>query len=469
MANVVMTGGGLCGLLTAMLLANDGHDVTVLERDAMEPPDDPDEAWTGWERRGVNQFRLGHFLLPRFREVADAELPDVVTALDAAGALRYNFIDALPAFVTGGHRDGDERFEAVTARRPVVEAAVAAVARATPRLTVRRGVGVEALLTGPGRLPGIPHVTGVRTAAGEDILADLVVDATGRRSPLPRWLTDAGARPAHEELDDCGFVYYGRHFRSPDGSLPPPFGPPLNPFGSISALTLPCDQGTWTVVLVASASDPAMRRLKDEQTWISVVRELPTVAHWLEGEPLDDIAVMAKIEDRYRRYVVDGSPVATGVVPVADSWACTNPSVGRGISMGLMHGVLLRDTLVKEGLDDPAGFALAYDAATVERLEPLYRDTLAGDRQRLGEMAAAIEGRPPPAVGDDERTKRILTIAAAAATDPDLLRATASIGTLITTPEEVFADSGLMERAMAAEVQAPVPGPSRERLLELVS
>ena len=38
-----------------------------------------------------------------------------------------------------------------------------------------------------------PHVTGVRTDRGE-VAADLVVDATGRPSPIDDWLTQAGAR-----------------------------------------------------------------------------------------------------------------------------------------------------------------------------------------------------------------------------------------------------------------------------------
>ena len=64
-------------------------------------------------------------------------------------------------------------------------------------------------------------MSGVVTDAGEELRADLVVDASGRRSQLPAWLAALGARTPYEELDDCGFVYYGRHFCSSDGSVPP--------------------------------------------------------------------------------------------------------------------------------------------------------------------------------------------------------------------------------------------------------
>ena len=67
MATIVVLGAGMNGLSLAMLLAQDGHDVTVLERDANEPVDDPEAAWNGWERRGVGQFRMLHFMLPRWR------------------------------------------------------------------------------------------------------------------------------------------------------------------------------------------------------------------------------------------------------------------------------------------------------------------------------------------------------------------------------------------------------------------
>ena len=103
---------------------------------------------------------------------------------------------------------------------------------------------------------------GVRTDAGDELLADLVVDAGGRRSTLPKLLADIGARAPIEEKEDCGFIYYGRHFRSPDGSVPPAFGPLLMPYDSLSILTLAADNGTWGVGIVTSAKDAALRGLQ---------------------------------------------------------------------------------------------------------------------------------------------------------------------------------------------------------------
>ena len=55
-------------------------------------------------------------------------VPEVLTELETRGALRVNALTCLPDEFTGGFRPGDERFETVTARRPVLEGAVAAVA-----------------------------------------------------------------------------------------------------------------------------------------------------------------------------------------------------------------------------------------------------------------------------------------------------------------------------------------------------
>ena len=140
MSDIVVLGAGLNGLTTAILLAREGHDVTVLERDPAEPVGGNEELWTSWERRGVNQFNQLHFMLARWTQTMAVELPDVIEELESRGGVRLNLVHLLPPAVTGGVRPGDERFETVTARRPVLEAALSNVAARTPGVTVRRGV-----------------------------------------------------------------------------------------------------------------------------------------------------------------------------------------------------------------------------------------------------------------------------------------------------------------------------------------
>jgi 2-polyprenyl-6-methoxyphenol hydroxylase-like FAD-dependent oxidoreductase len=471
MAEVVVTGGGMGGLITAMLLAEDGHAVTVLERDAAPAPDSPEEAWNDWERKGVNQFRMIHLFLPRFRMLVEQELPEVAAGLDAAGGLRFNFVADAPADLTGGLRPDDGQFEMLTGRRPVVEAVVAKAAASTPGVSVRRGTAVAGLLQGPDAAPGTPHVVGVVTDDGNELRADLVVDTTGRRSPLPRWLAGIGARPPAEQLEDSGFVYYGRYFRSADGSVPPGLGPLLQHHGSISTLTLPADNGSWGVGIIASAGDAPLRALRHVDRWETVIKSLPLVAHWLDGEPLGDgVDVMAKIEDRWRSFSPDGSPVATGVLTVGDAWACTNPSVGRGASLATMHAVGLRDLLREQGLDDPLALAARWHDVTESTVGPWYRETLQGDRFRLAEIEAVNRGEVyDPGDPAYELTK---ALEVAAGQDGDVLRAFARIAGVIEPAQAVFADPALVEKVVTLGADwrnAPSLAPSRSDLLGLVA
>jgi hypothetical protein len=288
---------------------------------------------------------------------------------------------------------------------------------------------------------------------------------------LPDWLAGIGARRPDEELEDVGFVYYGRHFRSADGSVPPMIGPAQIHWGTVSSITLPADNGTWAVVLVTGSKDTALRPLRETDRWTAVMRGLPLAAHWLDGTPLDDgVQVMARLEDRYRGFVVDGKPVATGVVAVADAWACSNPANGRGASIGLLHARTLRDQLRTVGLADPAAFAGAFHAATAETVEPWYRATLATDRHRIGEIVAGIRGDsydPPDPAYQLEKA-----LAAAFGQDPECTRANFDIAFVLRPPAKVFAAPGLRDKALrlgAGWRDQPPFGPTRAELLALVS
>jgi 2-polyprenyl-6-methoxyphenol hydroxylase-like FAD-dependent oxidoreductase len=469
MARITILGAGVCGLATGMLLARDGHDVAVLERDADPVPDTSDDAWEHWTRGGVAQFRQPHYLHPRVRHILDAELPDVRDGLLAAGALRFDTLRAgppsLPRFE---RRPEDEQFVGLTARRAILEHVIARAAAAEPRLEVRRGVDVSALVTrGPS---SIPHVIGIRTDTGEELRADLVVDATGRRSPLPRWLADAGAPPLHEEAEPSGFVYYTRYFRSKNRTGPEPRDRLLAPCGSLSILTLPADSGTWSVTLFGSSGDRPLTQLRDAARWTAVVAAFPMHAHWLDGEPITGVLPMAGILDRCRRLAPDGRPVATGLAVVADAWACTNPSLGRGIALGLFHATRLRDVIRTE-LADPHAFALAWDSVTEKELRPWYQATVAADRARLADIEAARTGteRPRPS---DPAAALALALARAMAHDADIFRAFMEIGGCLTSPRLVFARPGFVDRVVEVSGHheaMPPPGPTRAELLRLIA
>jgi 2-polyprenyl-6-methoxyphenol hydroxylase-like FAD-dependent oxidoreductase len=453
-----------------MMLARDGHRVTVLERDPAPVPEDPARAWEDWSRRGVAQFRQAHFLQPRGRAVLAVELPDVLDALEAAGGLRLDPLARLPASITDrAPRPGDERLVTTTARRPTLELVLARAAEEQDGVEVRRGVAVSALET--RRVGGRLHVTGTRDDAGRVLRADLVVDAMGRRSPLPKLIADAGGDPVHEEAEDSGFLYYTRYFRAADGRLPEARAPALSHLGSFSALTLPADAGMWSVTLYAATGDPALKRLREPSRWTALLRACPLHAHWLDGEPVTEVMAMGGAIARYRRFLGNGTGPMVGVVSVADAWACTNPSLGRGIALGLAHAALLR-AVVREHGENPARLVEAWDEATERELTPWYRATLAFDRAQLARIDAIRAGLEPPAPAPDDVAARVrAALPAAMGRDPDVFRAGLEISGCLALPEEVFARPGMAQRVLEAaggEVR-PLPGPSRAQVLELVA
>jgi len=461
MAEILVLGAGLTGLTTAMLLARDGHDVTVLERDPAEPPPGAEASWTAWDRAGVAQFRQLHLMLPRWREVMESELPGVLDALRAAGGLDHNALHHRPVAQTGGWQPGDERFALVTARRPVVEAAVATVAARCPGLRIRRGVGVTGLLTADGG--AVPRVVGVRTDSGH-VRADLVVDAGGRRSTVTRWVVDAGGRAPVDERADCGFVYYGRHYR---GEMPAGVDSALTHNDSVSLLTLPADNGTWGVGITTSSRDRALRELRHVRSWEAAMRCYPATAGWIDAEPITGVSVMAGIEDRQRQLVVDSVPVVTGLVAVGDAWACTNPSLGRGASIGALHACVLRDVVAKEGTADPDALALRFAAETASTVAPYVDSTLWFDRHRLAEIEADVAGVPYQP--EDPAWAMTRALAAGGREDPVVARALATIASMQATPGQVLGDPAVLER-VAGYLGRPhhPPGADRAELLSAV-
>ncbi len=470
MADIVILGGGPTGLATAILLAQKGLDTVVLDRDEA-PPHDPEEGWESWQRRSVGQFRLVHYVQPGGRALIEQHLPSVFTELEAIGAIRYNAAEAQARHLPdGAGTDLDlSRFETMTTcRRPLIEYAYAAAARQTPGVEVRYGCPASGLVTGTEVIPGVPHITGVRTKSGETIDARVVVDAAGRRSPLSGMIEAAGGRQPQEDAFEAGFVYNTQYYRG--ASLPEPRDDLLSAIGSISILTLPGDHGWWSVTLYHSPKDKLMRNVRDPKVFERVVRALPDHAHWADGTPQGECFSMANTANTTRRFVVDGVPSATGLVPVGDAWGFTNPSIGRGITLGLMHAVDIAPAIAEQ-VEDPARLAAEWKRRTDERAARWHASTVDFDRIRAPEVEAFLQGLPDPFDPSDPSVAGPRAFASASHYDPEVLQWFFEVVGCFSLPEEVMGRPGVFERVLDVALSTPPhtsQGPTRAELEDLL-
>ena len=470
MAKAVVIGAGPTGLSLAMLLAQRGIDVVVLDRDP-EPPATADEAWDSWERRSVTQFRQVHFLQPRGRAILEEHLPAVAEGMRAAGAVTYNMIQGFAELLPGGPGDLDySAFRTITTcRRPVLEHAFHSAAGATPLVEVRHGVTVAGLVAGPSVIEGVPHVVGVTTDAGDTITADVVLDASGRRTRVGELIAELGAPAPAEAAEELGFVYNTQFYRG--DALPELRGDLLGAAGSFSVLTMPGDHGHWSVTLYHSPQDKAMRRVRDPEVFDRVVRSLPLQAHWADGERVGDVATMASTANTRRTFVVDGVPVATGVLPVGDAWGFTNPSLGRGITLGLVHALDVAD-VVAAHLDDPSAMATEWERATAANAARWHDATVQYDRVRGPEVEAYRQGLPDPHDPNDMAVAGFRAFDSARHYDPQVLQWYGEQATCFTLADDLVAREGVFERVLDVALSNEpyvMPAPDRATLETLLT
>jgi len=317
--HTVVVGGGLAGLATALFLGRRGYQVTVVERDGHLPAGGSDAVFSAWPRPGVPQGGHPHNFLGRSVRILREEAPDVFDTLIARGAL------AIPLDLGEGPGDA-----VICARRPVFESIIRQAAQAEPTVAIRAGVAVTGILAQPGE---VPVVTGVVTSTGEAIRGDLVVDAAGRRSPIPGLLSTHSTRPTVTISQDCGLMYISRYYRLRAGRDYPKLDTPIMAvFGWARAMAFPADNGTFALLATITAQDPLRRTLCTEDGFGRFHAAVPTIAPWIHaGHPISRLRTMARLENRYRRLVGTDGPIVGGLVLLGDSALHTNPTAGRGV------------------------------------------------------------------------------------------------------------------------------------------
>lgn len=425
---VLLAGGGFAGLSGALFLARRGHTVTVVERDGAPPQGTPSDDVDGWLHPGAPQARQSHALLGRARRVLVDEAPDVVASLLARG------VHEIPVVVGAGTLDE----QMLLSRRLVAEAELRRIVAREAGVTVLDNdavVGLQVATAGT-----VPVVTGAHLRSGTRIDADLVVDASGRRSALTEWFAQAGLPEPVEERQDCGFFYLTRFYKvKPGREIPVSKIPASIALDYATVFALGADNDTFSLTVTLSVNDPYRKALRDPDRFEAFLHAVPHSAPWISvGMPISEISMMSRIENRRRRLTTSDGPIVGGIVAIGDAALHTNPTLGRGISMGLMHAQQLA-AVAHLASDDPVGFVETFSDWTDNHLGVWYDTQVAADATTLERLAAGILGeRFAPA--DTPASRFAAAAFLCAAHDKVVGVAVARMAHLFAPPAEAFGE-----------------------------
>jgi 2-polyprenyl-6-methoxyphenol hydroxylase-like FAD-dependent oxidoreductase len=482
--HTLIIGGSIAGLAAALALAGSGRRVTLLERDPAPLPATPLEAFENWQRPGAPQTRHAHAFLSRLRNLLRERAPELLAGLLAVGAEELRFGEMLPPGLRGTPvLPEDDAFTLLACRRTTFEWVLRRHVVGSGLAELRDGVEVTGLLGEPGARP---HVRGVRLRerGGREIelAADLVIDASGRRSKLPAWLAELGAPALRSETAPCGIFYSSRFYRLRDGVDAPAIqGPIAADLGYLKFAIFPGDSRIFSVTLAASPDDEPLRAVRRAESFAAVAAALPTVRDWVDpgiSLPASDVHTLASLNGT-RRFVVEaGEPIALGVAAIGDALIHTNPIVGRGCSLAFVNAYLLADAL-REHAGDARDFSLALDAAVSRELVPWYEAQRAQDADAIRVLELQRAGRDPfahqKADGSVDPQAYIRAVVRdglipALGEDVVVLRAFLKMFNLLAPPQAIFQNPDIFARILASfarrgERPPRELGPTRDALL----
>jgi 2-polyprenyl-6-methoxyphenol hydroxylase-like FAD-dependent oxidoreductase len=468
----VVLGGSVAGLAAGAGLARHGWTVDVIERDVAPETDSGDEAFLHWERPGVPQFRHAHAFASRARNLLLANLPEAVEWLVADGVEEWNLFKLLAPPEMWA--DEDDAFTGLWSRRPAFELALRRLAEKEPGVTLHCPAAAAGLLYGPAE-GSTPVVAGVRLSDGTELRGDVVLDCGGRRTPIPGWLHADHGIDVPAEDQDCDSTYFTRYYRQrPESQLSQ-----LMLIGvgggvdQLSWLGFPGDHQSFGVGLMAPPRCTELRVLRHAWAFEAVAASIPMLAPWVDpanATPLTDPKVMAGHTNVRRHPVVDGEPLALGVLAVGDALCTTNPMYGWGASLALTYAFAAVDAVVAHH-DDLHAMALVYDAAVAPEADDAFRESAAADRTRLYRQ----RGEEVPAWDEESvaRQELLFGVMAGATKDPVLGRAALRRGGLLDRPGETLDDPEVVVHArhtlgILAAKSARRVGPDHEELLAIL-
>lgn len=400
--HAIVMGSSMTGLLVARILSDHFERVTLIERDRL--PENVEQ------RKGVPQGQHLHVLLVKGEQILSQLFPGLVSDLIRDGAISFDFCHDLHWFQEGGYKTRFKSDLVATAMsRPLLEYHVRRRVLDLKNVICLDQCSVTSLLASTDNrcITGVRlrrHDEGTATPQGpipaegvpeELLMADLVVDATGRGSRSPRWLESLGyPRPA-ESTVTVNLGYASRIYQQDQRLLPDVLGvmtTPAPPDGRRGGLLIPLEGSRWIVTFGGWLGDhpPA-----DEAGFLEFARSLPTPDIYQvisQAEPLSEI-VLYKLPSNLRRHYEGLKQFPEGYLVMGDAICSFNPVYGQGMTVSALEAELLQRWLQKTGQRrDLRGLAHDFFKQAAKNIENPWTLAVGEDFRFPG-----VKGSKPPA------------------------------------------------------------------------
>jgi len=338
----VVLGGGMAGLLAARVLSDAYADVVIVDRDDLSGA-------TG-ARSGVPHGRHAHCLVARGHQIYEELFPGLTQGMSDAGVTLGDFNGGIQ-WNFNGHRlaASDSGLTCVSSGRPILEQHVRQRVQAIPNVRFLDLHDIVSLETTPDN----KRVTGVRIQRSkqgsqpEVLLADLVLDITGRGSRMPAWLRELGYEAPPEDKIKVDLAYTTRHYRLKRDRFGTSIainqaGTPASPRG-VFCYPLP-DGETVELSLTGVLGDYPPT---DHEGFLAYIKSLPLPFHYeyvKDAEPVDE-PVRFKFPASVWRHYEQLTRFPDGLLVMGDAVCSFNPVYAQGMTVAGMESLTLRKHL----------------------------------------------------------------------------------------------------------------------------